>query len=55
MKKLSFIILGLGVLIASPSLAFAKVDVFSCAPEWSALVQEVGGHAVDMYTASTAQ
>ena len=54
MKKISFMILGLGLLIATPSPAFAKVNIFSCAPEWSALAQEVGGDAVDVYTASNA-
>lgn len=54
MKKLSLIILGLGVLIASPSVAFAKVNIFACAPEWAALAQEIGGDKVDIYTASNA-
>lgn len=54
MKILSFIILGLGVLMASPSFAFAKVNVFACAPEWGALAQEIGGDKVDVYTASNA-
>lgn len=54
MKKLSLLILGLGVLIASPSAAFAKVNVFACAPEWGALAQEIGGDNVDIYIATNA-
>jgi len=54
MRILSFMILGLGMLIASPTSAFAKVDVFACAPEWGALAQEIGGDKVDVYNASRA-
>jgi len=54
MKKLSLLILGLGMLIASPNAAQAKVDIFACAPEWGALAQEIGGDKVDVYTASNA-
>lgn len=54
MKKLSFIILGLGLLIAAPMPALAKVNVFACAPEWGALAKEIGGDKVDVYTASNA-
>lgn len=54
MKKLSFLILSLGLLIADPTTAFAKVNIFACAPEWGALAQEIGGDKVDVYTASNA-
>ena len=54
MKKLSFIILSLGLLIAAPTAAFAKVNIFACAPEWGTLVQEIGGDKVKVYTASNA-
>jgi len=54
MRILSFMILGLGMLIASPTSALAKVDVFACAPEWGALAQEIGGDKVDVYNASRA-
>lgn len=54
MKKLSLIILGLGLLVAAPTSAFAKVNVFACAPEWGALAEEIGGDKVDVYTASNA-
>ncbi len=54
MKKLSLILLGLGVLFAFPTSVFAKVKIFACAPEWGALAQEIGGENVDVYTASNA-
>ncbi len=54
MKKLSLIILNLGVLIALPTSAFAKTNIFTCAPEWGALAQEIGGDKVEVYTAFTA-
>ena len=54
MKKLSFMILGLGLLIAAPTSANAKTNIFACAPEWGALAQEIGGDKVDVYTASNA-
>lgn len=58
MKKLSLMILGtvflLGALMASPTSAFAKTNIFACAPEWGALAQEIGGDKVDIYTASNA-
>lgn len=54
MKKLSFILLGLGLLIAAPTSAHAKINIFACAPEWGSLVQEIGGEQVDVYTASSA-
>ncbi len=54
MKNLSLMIAGLGLLIAAPSSAFAKTNIFTCAPEWGALAQEIGGEHVDVYTASNA-
>lgn len=55
MKKLSLMILGLGLLMVAPtSFAFAKVNVFACAPEWGALAEEMGGDKVSVYTASKA-
>jgi len=54
MKKLSFLLLSLGLLIAAPSLANAKTNIFACAPEWGALAQDIGGDKVEIYTASTA-
>ena len=40
--------------MAAPASALAKVNIFSCAPEWSALAQEIGGDQVKVYTASNA-
>lgn len=54
MKKLSLLIAGLGMLMAFPTSASAKVNIFACAPEWGALAQEIGGDKVDVYTASNA-
>jgi len=54
MKKLSLLTLGLVVLMASPVSAFAKTNIFACAPEWGALAEEIGGDKVDVYTASNA-
>jgi len=58
MRILSLVILGLGLLIAAPTSAFAakdsKVNIFACAPEWGALAQEIGADHVDVYTASKA-
>ncbi len=40
--------------MALPAHAQAKINIFSCEPEWGALAQEIGGDAVEVYTASTA-
>ncbi len=40
-----------GALFAAPALA---LNVFACEPEWGALVKELGGPAVDVYTATSA-
>ncbi|QQG36156.1 MAG: zinc ABC transporter substrate-binding protein [Micavibrio aeruginosavorus] len=47
-------ILAFFFLVAFPVQAQAKVNIFACEPEWGALAQEIGGEAVDVYTASTA-
>jgi len=44
----------LTLLAALPVLAHAALNVFACEPEWGALVREVGGDAVKVYTATTA-
>lgn len=54
MIKLSSLILGLGLLIAAPAPAFAKMNIFACAPEWGALAEQIGGNNIDVYTASNA-
>jgi zinc/manganese transport system substrate-binding protein len=42
------------VLAALPTLAHAALNVFACEPEWGALARELGGDAVNVYTATTA-
>lgn len=39
--------------MATPSLAWAKVNAFACEPEWAALLQELGGTHVDVYQATS--
>lgn len=55
MRLLFLTMAGLGVLIASPSSAFAKVNVFACEPEWAALAKEIGGDLVDVTSATNAR
>jgi len=55
MRKLLFLIAGLGVLLASPSSAFARMNVFACSPEWGALTKEIGGDLVDIKSATNAK
>ena len=53
--KYTFILLaGLGMLIAFPFSAQAKINVFACEPEWGALAEEIGGELVTVYTATKA-
>lgn len=51
---MKFIIAVALLLAASPAQAQSKINVFACEPEWAALAEEIGGAAVDVYTASTA-
>lgn len=55
MRRLFFLIAGLGVLLASPSPAFAAVNVFACSPEWAALAEEIGGDLVEVKSATNAR
>lgn len=55
MRKLLFIMAGMGVLFASPSPAFARLNVFACEPEWAALTEEIGGDLVDVTSATNAR
>ena len=41
-------------LLASAGLARAQIDVFACEPEWGALVTEIAGDKVRVYSATTA-
>jgi len=47
-------ILAAAVAGASALPAVAALNVFACEPEWAALVQELGGDKVAVYTATTA-
>lgn len=42
------------LLLWLPLNAHATLNVFACEPEWGALVREIGGDAVKVYTATTA-
>ena len=44
----------LSLLLWLPIYAYAALNVFACEPEWGALVREIGGNAVKVYTATTA-
>lgn len=55
MKIISTIILTAGLLLAAPSAALAKVNIFACTPEWGALAQEIGGDLVHVTTATHAR
>ncbi|RME48730.1 MAG: zinc ABC transporter substrate-binding protein, partial [Deltaproteobacteria bacterium] len=43
----------LAVVLGAPSLARATVRVFTCEPEWAALAAEIGGDAVEAFSATT--
>ena len=45
--------LSLTLLLAQPAMA-AELKVLACEPEWGALVQELGGDKVSVYSATTA-
>ena len=51
---MKFIIVFVLLLVANPAQAQSKINVFACEPEWGALAYEIGGAAVDVYTASSA-
>ena len=55
MKNITLSLLaGLGLLIAAPTSAHAKFNIFACEPEWGALAEEIGGDLVSVYTATKA-
>jgi zinc/manganese transport system substrate-binding protein len=45
----------LALMLALPWAAHAALNVFACEPEWAALAKEIGGGAVRVYSATTAQ
>lgn len=46
--------LSLSIFILSAQAAHAALNVFACEPEWGALVQELGGDKVTVFTATNA-
>lgn len=52
MKKILLLLL---CLMSFSQMAQAQISVFACEPEWGALVTELGGDKVDVFTATTAQ
>ncbi|MEN3355931.1 MAG: zinc/manganese transport system substrate-binding protein [Betaproteobacteria bacterium] len=51
MKYIQWI--GTALLCIAMQPAFAALNVFACEPEWAALVKELGGDKVDVYSAVT--
>lgn len=51
MRRLLIGTVGLLLSTAVPQAADAKLKVFACFPEWSALAKEIGGPSVEMFTA----
>ncbi|NQW01114.1 MAG: zinc ABC transporter substrate-binding protein [Rhodospirillales bacterium] len=51
---LSGSILSLGLVLGISQAAQAKLNVFACFPEWQALVSELGGDSVEIFTAISA-
>jgi len=49
----SIIMAVIAAMLMAPQ-AFANVTVFACEPEWKALVEELGGEHVEVYSATTA-
>ena len=44
-----------GLLLLAATTRAHALDVFACEPEWGALAAEIGGDAVDVFTATTAR
>jgi zinc/manganese transport system substrate-binding protein len=53
MKRFLVFLAALTGLAAGP--AYADLKVFACEPEWAALVKELGGDKVEVYSATSAQ
>jgi zinc/manganese transport system substrate-binding protein len=54
MKRLMYVLITV-LLGAAPRIAAADLRILACEPEWGALAQELGGEAVKVVTATTAQ
>ncbi len=44
----------LALALLLPAVAQARMNLFACEPEWGALAKEIGGPAVEVFTATTA-
>ena len=53
MKRIFPALFFLGLMIAAPTGAQAKINLFACEPEWAALARELGGADVEIFTATT--
>ena len=53
MQRILPLIVFLGLMIAAPPGAQAKISLFACEPEWAALARELGGDDVEIFTATT--
>lgn len=53
MKRIFPALFFLGLMIATPTGAQAKINLFACEPEWAALARELGGADVEIFTATT--
>ncbi len=49
------ILVAAGLLLLAATGRAHALDVFACEPEWAALASEIGGDAVDVFTATTAR
>lgn len=54
MQNIKLILVGMGLLLAAPTSAYAKVNIFACEPEWAALATEVGGEYIKVKSATHA-
>ncbi len=53
MKRIFPALFFLGLMIAAPAGAQAKINLFACEPEWAALARELGSDDVEIFTATT--
>ncbi len=53
MKRILFSFISMSLLFMSPQ-ASAELNVFTCEPEWTSLVNEIGGERISSYSATTA-
>ena len=54
-KQLNIIVIAFILAVFTSTVAQAKIEIFACESEWSALVKSLGGRHVKVYTATTNQ